>query len=254
MSYVAQSHVSVGQLATATEHNQTIDNIALLKTSIADDGTIVGTTGVLTTYLITPHIQGNNNLLIDTPSNAYAVVFGGYVQVQNNLELSTPGTYVSTPRVYSPVNLTVDTAGAMTFGATQYQFFGPVTAFQGYDTYLSRPILSAYKEQYAVPSIVSGVLTIDLSLANHFVVNLNANITTLTITNSATPSGTNVAAFSLRLQGDGTQRTVAWPAVTRWAYGSAPTPTATNGLNDIYDFQTENAGSFWWATVRGQRF
>src|SRR5262245_12962852 len=40
MSYVILSHVSTGDLATAALHNQLLDDIAIIKSNINDDGTL----------------------------------------------------------------------------------------------------------------------------------------------------------------------------------------------------------------------
>ena len=65
------------------------------------------------------------------------------------------------------------------------------------------------------PTISGGTLTLDISTGNVFEVSLNANITTLNITN---PSPTGVACkFDLILTADGTARTIAWPAAVQWS-------------------------------------
>ena len=76
------------------------------------------------------------------------------------------------------------------------------------DKRLDQAVFKDYGEIKAAPSISSGTLTLDLSTGNVFEVDLNANITTLTITN---PSPTGYAcSFTLVLTADGTARTVSW--------------------------------------------
>lgn len=76
-------------------------------------------------------------------------------------------------------------------------------------------------------SISSGTLTIDYSAGRVAYVNLNANITSIVITNWPT-TGT-LGKLSIRFTADGTARTIAWPAATDWDGGTAPTPPSTSG-------------------------
>jgi|SRR5215471_4368249 len=115
---------------------------------------------------------------------------------------------------------------------------------------LSGPELRGYKETYANPTISSGTLTLNFSLGNHFTVSLNANITTLTISNVL--SGLSVV--TILFLADGTARTVAWPAGTLWPGAVAPTMTSTNGRYDLITLKTYSAGSQWFGFVDGQNF
>ncbi len=161
MSYVAQTHLTTGQLVTAAEYNQKIDNIALLKTSIANDGTLAATGGILVA-----------------------------------------------------------------------------------------PVINADRNQHIPLSIVAGVLTIDMAVGSYFAVSMTSNITTMTIVNP--PASGYTGNFTLRLVGDGTPRTIAWPAAMRAAYNSFPTPTSGLGYVDIYDVTAESTTGFYWLSVRGQ--
>lgn len=111
--------------------------------------------------------------------------------------------------------------------------------------------LLTYVEAYASPSISAGVLTLDLSTAGIFTVSLNANITTMTISN--VPSISNrVAAFTLVFTADGSARSVSWPASIRWPGGTAPTLTSTNGKRDVFTFFSTDGGTSWNSFISGQ--
>ncbi len=107
-------------------------------------------------------------------------------------------------------------------------------------------------ETHSAPTISAGTLTLDLSAARVFLVSLNANITTLTISNA--PGSTRLGYCTVRFRGDGTARTIAWPASVRWPFGTAPTLTETNGEDDWITFWTPDAGTTWYASVMGQAF
>lgn len=88
------------------------------------------------------------------------------------------------------------------------------------------------------PAIAAGVLTLDLALYSYFAVSLNANITSIVISNA--PPGP--CSFMLELKADGTPRTVAWPG----GFGNSgnPTMTSTNNKRDKVSFDSTD-GSTW---------
>lgn len=106
-------------------------------------------------------------------------------------------------------------------------------------------------EVSASASISAGTLTLDLSTAGIFYVNLNANITTLTISNTQTPGA---SAFTLVFTADGTARTVTWGASIYWPSATAPTLTSTNGKEDVFSFVTLDGGTTWLGFNGGQNF
>lgn len=132
--------------------------------------------------------------------------------------------------------------GANTFTGTQ--------AFGG--NLATQPKLQAYRETVTTPAISTGTLTLDLSGSNNFNVSLNANITTLTISNVPT-TGTG-AVFVLRFTADGTARSVTWPASITWVAGTAPTLTSTNNKRDTFIFESFDGGTTWAGYVGGQGY
>ncbi len=113
--------------------------------------------------------------------------------------------------------------------------------------------LTDYTEPKTAPTISSGTLTLNLNDAQLFDVSLNANVTTLTISNVDATSNT-VNAFTLIFTMDGTARTVTWPASVKWAGGTAPTLTSTNAKKDVLAFISPDNGTTWLGFVGGQNF
>jgi hypothetical protein len=107
-------------------------------------------------------------------------------------------------------------------------------------------------ETKTAPSISTNTLTLDCATSNLFAVSLNANITTLTISNI--PASNVLYGFVLEFTADGTARTVTWPAAVKWAGGTAPTLTSTNAKKDAFAFYTYDGGTTWIASVIGQNF
>ena len=110
-----------------------------------------------------------------------------------------------------------------------------------------------YTEAKTAPTISSGTLTLNLNDAQVFDVSLNANITTLTISNTDATSNT-VNAFTLIFTMDGTARTVTWPGAVKWAGGTAPTLTSTNAKKDVLSFMSPDNGTTWLGFVGGQNY
>lgn len=121
------------------------------------------------------------------------------------------------------------------------------------DKELQRSTLKDYCEVTSSPTISSGTLTVDLDVANVFNVALNANITTLTISNTRSTSNTS-SGFTIIFTADGTQRTITWPGSVKWPGGTAPTMTSTNNKVDVLSFVTNNNGTTWYGFVGGQNY
>lgn len=118
---------------------------------------------------------------------------------------------------------------------------------------LSSVKITDYTEPKTAPTISSGTLTLNLNDAQVFDVSLNANVTTLTISNTDATANT-VNAFTLIFTMDGTARTVTWGGAVKWAGGTAPTLTSTNGKKDVFSFLSPDNGTTWLGFVGGQNF
>lgn len=110
-----------------------------------------------------------------------------------------------------------------------------------------------YSEVTSTPAISSGSLTLNLDNSNVFLVSLNSNITTITISNVNTSSNTS-QGFTIIFTADGTQRSISWPASVKWPGGTAPTPTSTSTKKDVYHFITTDGGTSWLGFIAGQNF
>jgi hypothetical protein len=119
---------------------------------------------------------------------------------------------------------------------------------------LTNKLYQAILEPFGTPGIAGGVVSVDMSLANDFLVTLSANVTSFSVTNQG---GVNKKSrLRLVLTQDGTGgRTVSFSFAgmnVHWFGGSAPTMTSTANKTDIYEFTTYNSGTDWYAEVVGQ--
>jgi hypothetical protein len=117
----------------------------------------------------------------------------------------------------------------------------------------SRDLLGvdSLSEVSASATISAGSLTLDLNTAGVFYVALNADITTLTISNTQSVGS---SAFTLIFTADGTPRAVTWGAAVTWSGGTAPTLTSTSGKQDVFTFLTLNGGTNWLGFTGGQNY
>ena len=117
---------------------------------------------------------------------------------------------------------------------------------------LSGVQIQGYSETKTSPTISAGALTLNIANGNTFTVSLNANITSLSITN--VPTGTNAVSFTLILTADGTARTITWPASVKWPGAVAPTLTSTLNKIDVYTFLSVDNGTTWLGMQSGKNF
>lgn len=105
------------------------------------------------------------------------------------------------------------------------------------------------KQAEVSAAISSNVLTIDLSSGGVFLTTLNANITTITISNP--PASTLAFRFETVWTGDGTLRTVTFPASVVHPGDVPPAIESGNGKRMRMVWATEDGGTTWDVSVVG---
>jgi hypothetical protein len=118
---------------------------------------------------------------------------------------------------------------------------------------LYKPTLQYYNEPVSSPSISGNTLSLDLSLAQIFTVNLNSDIGTFTIQNTPTTANRGMG-LTLILTADGTPRAITWGSLIKWPSAIPPTLTSTNNKKDILSFFTVDGGTSWIGSVAGQNY
>ena len=119
------------------------------------------------------------------------------------------------------------------------------------DEEVRRAILVDYAIKSTSASSASGVLTLDMAVANSFEVTLTENITSIVI-NNPSPTG-NYCELDIVFTQDatGSWTVTGYPAGTKWAGGGTEptiTTTATTGEDEIH-MSTRNAGTKYLATI-----
>lgn len=100
-------------------------------------------------------------------------------------------------------------------------------------------------------TISAGVVNIDCSLGDYFTLALNANVTSITFSN--TPGSGKGASKMIRITQDSTARTVAWPASFKWEGGSPGSVSTGSGVIDLLAISTFDNGTAWQATLSKAR-
>jgi hypothetical protein len=107
-------------------------------------------------------------------------------------------------------------------------------------------------------SISANIVTVDLSIAQNFLLSATANVNSFTITNP--PS--EVSSFTIKITQDATGGRIididdfgGFAIPVYWPGGGiVPSITSTAGRSDIYTFKTFDGGANWYGVVVGQNF
>ena len=108
MSYTVLSHVATGDLATAALQNLLIDNLAVLKTSIVDDGRINGELKNFREEITTLTVTGNAITLDLSVSNAFKC------SLMANITTLTVSNWAASKATPVTLRLTQDGTGGRT--------------------------------------------------------------------------------------------------------------------------------------------
>jgi len=172
-------------------------------------------------------------------------ISGPYVTTFNGLTGAVTGVTTGTANNF--VALQSFSAGISAAGATFSN-----TVYLNSNT-LYKPTLQYYNEPVSSPSISGNTLSLDLSLAQIFTVNLNSDIGTFTIQNTPTTANRSMG-LTLILTADGTPRAITWGSLIKWPSAIPPTLTSTNNKKDILSFFTVDGGTSYFGNVAGQNY
>jgi hypothetical protein len=224
--------------------------------AVTGNSTVTGTLGGLTGLTVTSGgvtVTGNSTITgtLGGITTLTATTFSGSGASLTNLDAGELGSgTVPDARFPATLPAAVTASSLTSVGTLTGLTMGGTVAMA--DNVLERPVIKDYGETRTTPSISAATLTLNLENGNVFGVSLNADITTLTISN---PSASGTAcSFTLAFTADGTLRSVTWPGAVKWPGGVAPILTSTNGKVDIFTFVTWDAGTNWYAFVAGQNF
>lgn len=112
------------------------------------------------------------------------------------------------------------------------------------DQLLIGPVLQDFSVDHQSVTATS-TTAIDYTNGSYVKLALDANISTLTLSNPSPSTG--VATLRLKItQGSGGNKTITWPASVKWPNGIAPTLSTTAGDIDFVDLWTDDGGTTWF--------
>jgi hypothetical protein len=231
--------INLGGAATAITMGD-----ATTATTTVRGGTLVGN-------LTTQSLFNTTATTINLGGAATAITMGDATTATTTVRGGTLVGNATTQNLFNTTATTINLGGAATtinLGPT-----GGTGAIDVNRNTIQEATLKFYNETTSAPAISAGTLTLDLSAAQVFTVSLNANVTTLTISNTPATASRSIG-FTLILTADGTARTVTWGAAVLWPAGTSPTLTSTNGKKDVFSFVTTNGGTTWLGFTGGQNF
>lgn len=112
------------------------------------------------------------------------------------------------------------------------------------DHQLIRPTLADYSIGHITAGSSSGVLDIDFEDGNSHFLELDENVTTMTLSN---PPTSRLGQVEIEILQDSPARTIAWPASVQWPGGTAPDLTTTNATYLVH-LRTRDGGTTYLGT------
>lgn len=121
----------------------------------------------------------------------------------------------------------------------------------GNDIKIPLPQLQAYMRRETVTTInvtAAGALTLDYSLGDYFIVNLGANVTSMTISNPPSAGGSIRARFVQDATGG---HTVVLPPAAKAITGTDTAVQSAAAAQSVLHMTTDNGGTSWGYSMRG---
>jgi len=252
-SYV--NYVNIVNVPTLVSSSAQIDYIGLLNVPVG----IVSSSTQASTWTVATASLANAIEFVNIrgmPSLVSASTQIDYTSLQNKPTTIATASYVDFPNVANVPSLVSSSTQISYIGITNVPTGVVSSSLQLTSASLSAnaindPLIKNYAEVVAYPTITANAVTVDLTTANVFDILVNANITTLTISNP--PSSSLGSSFSIIARYNGSF-SITWPTEVKWPGGSAPTISTTSGSTDIFSFVTNNAGGKYYGIFVGKGF
>ena len=118
-----------------------------------------------------------------------------------------------------------------------------------------RPTLQWYNEPYDTIGVsAGGVLTLDLSKAQVFVVTLDTSIASITISNATTTIPSRSIGFTLILKITTAAATIGDWGTIKWQDGFSPVLSTGPGKTDVFSFVSYDNAATWLGFIGGQNY
>lgn len=152
--------------------------------------------------------------------------------VNTEIVVTTATQTLTNKTLTAPIISTISNTGTLTLPTSTDTLVGKATT----DTLTNKTIVQRVA---AYTPAGAGTTTLDLSTGNIHTVTMPANTQTLAISNASTGQ-----VFMVEINNVTSQGTLTWFSTIRWAGGSAPSLTGTNGKRDVFGFRVTGAGTY----------
>ncbi len=208
---------------------------------------------------VTNDITASHILQLDTSNESINIYAGieGYndasIQLSSNASVSAGNFYANSGgggagNFYGTSSYATSAATASSVGTLRQNI--TVSGSMFFSGSLNTPVFVDYEEKYTTISPSAGNLTVNLSDGNIFLVNLNDNVSAMTISNP--PKNVNVGNFTLIVNQIGVY-SFTWPTAVTWSNGNTA-PSLDGDAIDFFTFVSYNSGSNWYGFVGGQQY
>ena len=223
--------IAAGQTPTANNHfatKQYVDTVVLAGIPVGDKGDITVSSAGATWTIDNKAVTYNKIQDI----SATDVILGRSSAGSGSIE-----EIVCTSTARSLLSNTSTTAMRTTLGVaigSDVQGYDPNTA----KTNVAQSFSAPQRGTLTTVSISSGAITVNLGTTNNFYLNLNANVTSVTL--SGATAGQSGTIF---IKQSGTYTLGGWPATAKFSGGAAPSITTVSGKYDRIDYVVYDANN-----------
>ena len=256
---------SPGMSITSTGNTVTFTNTGVISvsapaTGIALTGTstapIINNSGVITVggRTGTVGLTGSTGMSITSTGNTFTFTNTGVVSVDgstgaitNIAKLNVAQNFTEIQNFSKSLTINSSTSGPAVLGGLTADFTKNT---------IFRPTLQFYDEPISNLTVDVGnnILTLDLSIAQVFVVTLNTTIASIQILGSNSSVSNRTIGFTLILKSANPTATVTTWGSIRWPGGIAPTLSTGTNKTDIFSFVTVDNGVSYFGFIGGQNY
>lgn len=116
---------------------------------------------------------------------------------------------------------------------------------------LKNALFRSYAEKLNAASSITGAITVDYSLGNHYSGTLTGDITSIAVSNAFATGNRDVLTLKFTQDGTG-NHVITWPGLIKWNGGITPTMTITAGKTDLYVLFSDDGFTTAGGFVAGQ--
>jgi hypothetical protein len=253
---------AAGMSITSTGNTVTFTNTGVVSVSSGSGISLTGTStapiinnnGVLSVggRIGTVGLTGSTGMSITSTGNTFTFTNSGVLSIDGSTGAITNLAKLNVAQNFTA---TQNFTTGFTVIPTGPAIFGGLTADFNKNT-IFRPTLQFYDEPISNLTVDVGnnILTLDLSIAQVFVVTLNTTIASINILNSTSSVPNRTIGFTLILKSANPTATVTTWGTIRWPGGIAPTLSTGTNKTDIFSFVTVDNGVSYFGFIGGQNY